>query len=180
MERLYSELDYTLSTMPDAADRCKLSSLMSHMPQPVHPDCAPNADFVWTLNEQRPLTDDATFGCTPSGSNAYGVHAQAQAFWSLMFGQQCSINGNDVFCALAHSPLPGGYSVRWMEALLAALQMGNQHSFVSLWDNIEAYLGANYASDLSFLQSVRALHGLDPLPHGLDPACDCPNLNSCG
>jgi len=181
MERLYGDLNYTLSAMPDADDACKLSALTSHMPGSiVHPDCIDDADLIWTLNEKRPTGNNATFGCNPSG-NAYDVHAQSQAFWSLLFGRQCSVTPqNGVACARAHTPLPGGYSVRWMEALLAALEMGNLHSFVSLWDNIEAYIGANYPADLSFLQSVRALHGLEPLPHGLDPGCDCPQLNGCG
>jgi hypothetical protein len=181
MERWYNELDYTLSAMPAAGDACKLSSLMSHMPGSiVHPDCMDDAELIWTLNEKRPGGDDPDFGCNPSGPNTYGVHAQAQAFWSLLFGQQCSIVGDGVSCVLAHSPLPGGYSVRWMEALLAALQMGNQHSFISLWDSMEAYIGANYPQDVDFLQSVRELHGLEPLPHGEDPGCDCPDLVSCG
>ena len=63
-----------------------------------------------------------------------------------------------------------------MEALLSALQMGNLQSTVQLWDNMESFIASAYPEDLAFLQGVRQLHGIEPLPHALDPDCECPKL----
>ena len=68
-----------------------------------------------------------------------------------------------------------------MEALLSGLQMGNLQSTVQLWDNMESFIAAAYPQDLALIQSVRELHGIVPLPHGLDPDCECPKLGGfCG
>jgi hypothetical protein len=64
-----------------------------------------------------------------------------------------------------------------MEALAAALQMGNRQSLIQLWDNIEVSIAANDPDDVPFLPSVRALHELVSLENSQDPNCQCPRLN---
>jgi hypothetical protein len=75
--------------------------------------------------------------------------------WLRFWGSSC-----DHYEQRMPSNLAPNYEDRWMEALLFALQMGNEQSFVEFWENMELFIESNYPADLDLIQSVRALHGL--------------------
>jgi hypothetical protein len=171
--RLYPDLSYTLDTTPAP---CSFSGLQGYLPRIVHQDCIEvNAQFK-VLNDKRPTGDEAPWGCKLGGPNGgYAVEAITQAYWELLFGVWCEGTGTDVSCDAGVAD--AGYADRWMEALLAALDMGNGQSFVQLWDNIGAFIQTNYPADYALFDHVRELHGIVPLVHGLDPDCACPQLD---
>ena len=161
LKRLYPDLTYTVG------GSCSLATLGTHLPGSiVHQSCG---GTIHQLNDTRPTGNNAITGCN-LGYNNYTLY---QAYWELLFGRDCNAAGQ---CQPAHIPLPPNYEVRWMEALLSALQMGNLQSTVQLWDNMESFIASAYPEDLAFLQGVRQLHGIEPLPHALDPDCECPKL----
>lgn len=152
--KVYAELSYTLTEMSNATSGagatiigpCSLSALISHSAgQVVHPDCIQNEDQI-----------ARSINVT---NNGYRIQAFTQAFWSLLFGVSCTGEGSMIDCTVPDD-LPTDYEDRWMEALLFTLQLGNEQSFVEVWENMEIFIQANYPSDLELLQSVREFHGL--------------------
>jgi hypothetical protein len=144
--KLYPDLTYTLSTLPEEG-HCDLGVLIGHNAGlVVHPDCINNPSDI----AQSIVVED---------SNGYTIKAFTQAFWSLLFGVACSVENNLLVCTSPKNLVPN-YEDRWMEALLFALQMGNEQSFVEFWENMELFIESNYPADLDLIQSVRALHGL--------------------
>ncbi|MDH3501299.1 MAG: hypothetical protein OEL69_02175 [Nitrosopumilus sp.] len=143
--KLYPDLIYTLSTMSEEAC-CNLQHLISHSAGlVVHPDCI---DDLTDISQSIKLE-----------GNGYTVKSFTQAYWSLLFGVSCSIENNSVVCVQPNN-LPSDYEDRWMEALLFAMQMGNEQSLVEFWENMELFIESNYPDDLNLIQSARALHGL--------------------
>ena len=125
---------------------CRLGLLVSHSAGLVmHPDC---------IDEP---SDIAQFA--PFEPGEYSVPSFTQAYWSLLFGVECSSSGNSVTCDVPNNPVE--YADRWMEALLFTLQIGNDQEPVELWDNMAIFIAANYPTDSNLLTSVRAIHGLD-------------------
>jgi len=120
--KLYPELTYILSTLPEGS-HCSLADLISHNAGlVVHPDCIDDPSDV----AQSIIVTN----------NGYSIQAFTQAYWSLLFGVTCSLENNSVVCVQPDN-MPANYEDRWMEALLFALQMGNEQSFVEFWENME-------------------------------------------
>ncbi len=144
--KLYPDIDYKLTTV-GLNGTCDLGILIGHAAGTVvHPDCVNNLDQIaQSIN----VTDQG-----------YSIKSFTQAFWSLLFSVSCTLNGNVVNCDVPNS-LYTNYEDRWMEALLFALQLGNEQSHVELWDNMALFIETNYPSEVERLQVVRELHGLD-------------------
>jgi hypothetical protein len=140
--RIY-DLDYRLTGNPDV--ECSLSALVSHSAGlVVHPDCITDLDQI---------SGAIVF------NGPYTVRSFTQAYWSLLFGVACTTSGGTLNC-----DVPGGlaadYPDRWMEALLFALQIGNDLDPVEIWDAMALFVDANYPQESDILAAVRALHGL--------------------
>ncbi|MFV0473014.1 MAG: hypothetical protein ACK5MQ_02055 [Pikeienuella sp.] len=141
--RIY-DLDYRITGNADV--ECSLSALVSHSAGVVvDPTC------VADLNQ---ISGEIDF------DGPYTVRSFTQAWWSLLFGVSCTLSGGALICDQPGA-LAADYPDRWMEALLFALQTGNDLEPVELWDAMALFIDANYPQENARLATVRALHGLD-------------------
>ncbi|MEM7188158.1 MAG: hypothetical protein AAF439_00985, partial [Pseudomonadota bacterium] len=143
LHRRVYDLDYQITG--NAAVNCSLSTLVGHSAgRVVHPDCIFDTDDISTM---------------PVFDGEYTVQSFTQGYWSLLNGVSCTLNGDTLNCGE-----PGGlaadYPDRWMEALLFALQVGNELTFTEIWEAMALFIDANYPGDSARLQTVRSLHGL--------------------
>lgn len=142
-KRIY-DLDYQITSNPDLT--CDLAALISHSAgQVVHPDCISNFDQISQV---------ASF------SGPYTVQSFTQGYWSLLHATSCEIAGGALSCETG-AGAPPEYPDRWMEALLFAMQAGNELSLTEIWDLMAVFIAANYPQDNQRLARARALHGLD-------------------
>lgn len=143
LHRRVYDLDYRLTENPSV--ECSLSTLVSHSAGTVvHPQCITDSDQISTEIEFE---------------GPYTVRSFTQAYWSLLNAVSCTAAGGVLSCDEAGS-VPPEYADRWMEALLFALQVGNDLEPVEIWDAMALFIDANYPQDNQRLQTVRALHGL--------------------
>ena len=140
--RIY-DLDYRLTGNNEV--ECDLGALVGHSAGlVVHPECISDLDQISTqIDFEGPYT----------------VKSFTQAYWSLLYGVSCTTSSGGLNCNVP-SGLSADYPDRWMEALLFALQLGNNLEPVEIWNNIAVFIDANYPEDSARLQTVRTLHGL--------------------
>ena len=184
--RTYPGIDYTISQAAGPEGSCTLAELDIPGTTIFHKDCVNSGnggsdefDLPGSTNSiletfrddlyHRPQTD-ADASC--AYSTGYKIPSLFQAWWELLFAQQCSGDGDTLSCSdYTGATVAPDYADRYMMALMWALKQGNSVGYVEFWDRMGEYIASEFPGDLALFQHVRDLHDIHVINADGAPVC---------